>query len=166
MLSFLAKIPGEELNTFVHLMLRGLVPKEKLMTFIGTEKIDQSNYLNENWMSVWHSTLINVVRYHLSNEDYLEIPSDRQIGFLFLLEQMVKILGFNFTEYIPIFNQVVISLITSCLASPTETTESHSSEEDLSDDEREGSNKMKMTSAHASQVRAMCLRRLSGIRNK
>jgi hypothetical protein len=165
-LSFLSKLPGEELETFVHLMLRGLVPKEKLMTCILSEKVDHTHYLSENWMTVWYGTTLDVVQNHLSVDDYLKVPSDRQIGFLFLLEQGIKILGFNFSNYIPILNQVVISLMTACL-SLTTTDDDNESVEDgpddaLSDHDNEGEITSRATSDHGGQVRAMCLRRLSG----
>jgi hypothetical protein len=170
-LSFLSKIPGEELETFVHLMLRGLVPKDKLMASIGSDKVDHTHYLTENWMKIWYSTTLDVVQNHLSTEDYLNIPSDRQIGFLFLLEQGIKILGFNFTVFIPILNGVVISLMTACLSvtASNSTDGGDSQDEEVDEDvvsehgeDDEPTSKVSH-SDHGSQVRTMCLRRLSGL---
>jgi hypothetical protein len=149
-------------------MLRGFVPQDKWTSFIGSEKIDHSNYLSENWMSLWHSTLLDVIQNHLSVDDYRGIPCDRQIGFLFLLEQEIKILGFNFSEYIPLLSQIVISMMSSSISLKTDEEsgidETLEGDEVLSEHEgdAEETNLNEMSSGYGSQVRAMCLKRLSG----
>jgi hypothetical protein len=151
-------------------MLRGFVPQDKWMSFIGSEKIDHSNYLSEHWMTLWHSTLLDVIQNHLSVEDYRMIPCDRQIGFLFLLEQEIKILGFNFSDYIPLLSQIVISLMTSSISLQTEEEseidETFEGDDVVSEHDAEEETSVKeMSSGYRSQVRAMCLKRLSGIFN-
>lgn len=146
-------------------MLRGFVPKHKWTSFISSEKIDHSNYLSENWMSIWHSTLLDVIQNHLSIDDFRVIPCDRQIGFLFLLEQEIKILGFNFSDYIPLLGRIVISMMTSSISQIDEESGANINFEDdaPSEDEVEGeTNLNEMNSGYGSQVRAMCLKRLSG----
>lgn len=155
-------LPENELSTLIHLMVRGLVSNHKLLTFIENHQIKQSDYLSENWLFNWHSTLIEILQNHICKDDYLKIPYDRQIGFLFLLEQCIKILGFNLTPNVPILIRVLTSMLSSTLSLPDDTPEQQDSDDgenfvDTTDD------KTFEQISHLSQIRTMCFRRLSGM---
>ena len=126
MLSFLSKLPGEELGTFVHLMLRGVVPQERLLSLAGLDNTSVSSDRSRSGRSppqmeaeerrlteAWQSAVADLILSSLTVDDMRHVAWERQVGFLYLLEQTVKLVGFGLTPYVPVFNETLGLLLSA-----------------------------------------------------
>lgn len=104
-LTFLGLLPGEEMEMFLHLMIRGIIPKENMMAIASLDN-DSSN--SNSWNIVVENMLLA-----LSPEFMLTVPFERQIGFLHVIGYAIKICGFNFTSYVHILNKLLSSMLVS-----------------------------------------------------
>lgn len=158
-MSFFSKLPGEELDTLVHLMLRGVVPRVKMEALAASENIATGSRRGEKTaslpvheeerikLSAWHASVIDLILTNISASDLNGVIWERQIGFLYLLEQAIKLIGFGMTNYVHIFNHMISLLLSAAhsdmkkqvlpLALPhtKHKTDSNSSEEDDEADE-------------------------------
>ena len=179
-LTFLGLLPGEEMETFVHLMVRGIIPSENM------QSLASSFENNAACGSSWNISVENMLL-ALAPEFMLTVPFERQIGFLHVIGYAIKLCGFNFASYVHILNKLLSSMLVSSQihsskkSTVTEVEDSMSVDDDSSDDEGDvnddlvdGSDigdgdegtpqaSISLTTLNHSQVariRTMCLQRL------
>jgi hypothetical protein len=122
-LSFFSKLPGAELDTLVNLMLRGVVPREKMEALAASENIATESERGDKVatlpvqdderikLSAWHASVIDMILTNISATDLRGVMWERQIGFLYLMEQAIKLIGFGMTNYVHIFNHMISLLL-------------------------------------------------------
>lgn len=112
MLAFLSNLTQEELRHLVHMILRGLMPRQLVLTstsqHAATENPHQSFIvITEQWYCE-----IEQVLQRLQHDDMTEVVWERQVGCLYLLEQAVRVVGFGLTPYVGTLCKIVILLLT------------------------------------------------------
>ncbi|CAE7481523.1 unnamed protein product, partial [Symbiodinium microadriaticum] len=186
-LSFLSKLPGEELEPFVHMMVRGVVPKDRLVA-LSCAHDDQAEScvtgrgnltlrLEEEERaktSEWQGGVADLILTGLSDEDLRGVMWERQIGFLHLLEQTIKQVGFGLTNYVPIFNEMLCLLLRAAQRSgqahgaatdrldEDEADLAGGDEDSISGCHDHGSDVQAVVAVQSSRVRLMCMKRLTG----
>lgn len=171
------------------LIYRGLIPKQYLMNIdinlspSYVDKMHKQSLTHDSttitltsYYKPWYEAISQIID-NLQPEAFSTIPWDRQIGYLFSVEKIVKIIGLGMSSQI----SQQITLVTSLMRyanSVKATAHNHmeiiedvnvheqdnEEEEELLDDMvMQGSNKRDMTMA--SKVRTMCLLRLAGEMN-
>ena len=171
-LTFLGQLPGEEMETFVHLIIRGVVPKESMLNLaLLVDNVDS------NWNSSFEKMLLE-----MPSESLVTVPLERQIGFLHVLEHAVKTCGFNFIRYVHVLCKVVSSMlvatqIESVAANEGINLDKNMSTSDANDEESEDNitaetfdkfsstkdtpvSSTRLTHTQTCKIRTMCLQRL------
>ena len=137
-LSFVSKMQPTEIRHLVHLMLRGLLPLHRLSNASSSSSsIQQQQQPQEKQQQQQHSVVkavaaVELLSYdsystklqswydqidtfiitHMSPIDLASIPWERSIGFLHLLQPMIRILGFTVTDFVPVIYKVVLMMLT------------------------------------------------------
>ena len=103
-----------------HLMLRGVLPQSTLLqeaTNIATKATINSStsasILNSNLTDKserWYNKILEIASSMTVNEIYL-VPWERQIGFLHLLEQTVRLIGFGISNEVGVLLKVVLAML-------------------------------------------------------
>ena len=103
-----------------HLMLRGVLPQSTLLqeaTNIATKATINSStsasILNSNLPDKserWYNKILEIASSMTVNEIYL-VPWERQIGFLHLLEQTVRLIGFGISNEVGVLLKVVLAML-------------------------------------------------------
>jgi hypothetical protein len=171
-------------------MLRGMVPQH---TLIETAKRNivrsDDNSQERDRMAEWLDKLFSLVAeiYNsTASGAILQVVWERQIGYLHLLEQIVKVMGFSVTNYVNIFVNLLLSMLVSSTQIASTSNDVTHADNDEDDHEAEEENhgldeneddddmaidtslidnqSSKLRDANQStKVRAMCVRRLAGM---
>lgn len=102
-LSFLSGLDASEgeLDYFVYMMVRSFIPKNVNMNLSETGHGSNSQIRK----------MITQVQECVSIEQVASIPMQRQEGFLNLLSEVVKKLGFGVAEFVPIFVKLILGIL-------------------------------------------------------
>lgn len=119
-LQFLSVLPPEELRWFIYLMVRGLfssnMNKRLLEVFFRVMKkssVAVETDATENFIarsSVWFDIVENEIL-SMSFENMEHIVWEKQISFLHLMENMIKIIGFNMSPFIKHISTLILCMI-------------------------------------------------------
>ena len=112
-LQFLSALPAKEIGWFLHLLMRGLLCKEKIQSALalyfektGTGK--GSTFVADT--SIWFDLVEHEIM-SLEAKDMVSIVWEKQVAYLRLLEHMIKIFGLSLTLYIPLLSKLVLVII-------------------------------------------------------
>ena len=121
----------------------------------------------------------------MSAEELNEIAWERQIGFLHLMQPIIRILGFGITSYVPLLHQVILTMLNhaqnirsrSSEVGAVEVIKEYDDEEeqqnlkdvtvttttnDASGDDDDAVSRRHRDEAQALRVRSLCLLRIAG----
>ena len=158
-LSFIATLPSNELETFIYHMTRGLIPQKVL--------VEQCSRLEG---CTW-SVAVENMTHHLPPDFMLNVPVERQVGFLHVLGYAVKICGFKLKEYIPLMNKLLTSMSISSqhnvqskqLESSSEGNETEDEDGDETEDLEDVTSTCFVNTKQVSRIRTMCLLRFTDL---
>lgn len=123
-LSFLSKMEPQETRHLVQLMVRGVIPSELLNdsamqgVVASTGKIAEPLSMSVQ-LTQWYDVVDAVLR-DLSPQGLSAVQWERQVGFLHLLEQAVKVVGFGLTEYVAQIHAIVLKMVVHAQATRVE----------------------------------------------
>lgn len=127
-MAFMTNLAPRDLRHLVHLMLRGTIPKylqlaavatrdplrltgEKSSSGLSLPAIDSARWLTmAEVSSEWHDSVEELVR-DMSAENMADVAWERQVGFLHLMEDMVKIIGLGVKDYVGIMFRTVTLML-------------------------------------------------------
>jgi Down-regulated in metastasis len=116
-LSFLSRLPPDETCHLTHLMLRGVLPQAALLSAAtALSKSSESDTTRPAHMSLtdrsdlWYSAVTRIAE-SMTVHEIGEVAWERQIGFLHLLEQTVRLVGFGVTEQVGVLLKVVLAML-------------------------------------------------------
>ena len=110
-LSFLSRLLPKEMVHLVHLMLRGVVPPHRLLQLAQATTAHttglSSTYRTQQQVpttitertTAWYAE-VQQCAVELSVSDVQELSWERQVGFLHLFEQTIKLIGFGATSHV------------------------------------------------------------------
>jgi hypothetical protein len=120
-LQFLSPLPPDELRWFLHLMVRGLLPIhindrmiENFSRVVSQDNIrdthSSNNFLSRSgtWFEIVEHEILT-----LTGEDMENIVWEKQVAFLYLMENTIKIVGFNISPYIKHLAALIICLVSN-----------------------------------------------------
>jgi hypothetical protein len=113
-LSFIARFTQKECQHFIHLMFRGMVSKEKMLSIacIPEDKVKENQLQNQNQLlsNHQHVTLTEQTKQwyidveecimSLTMSDMANVAWERQVGYLHLCEHVIRTLGFGISNYV------------------------------------------------------------------
>jgi len=129
-LSFVSKMEPKEIRHLIHLMLRGLLPlhhlsktssssikqhhqQQKQSVAVEVEVVEMLSYDSYSTkLQSWYDQIDTFIMTYMSPINLVSIPWERSVGFLHLLQPMIRILGFTVTDFIPIIYKVVLTMLT------------------------------------------------------
>jgi hypothetical protein len=94
-------------NPITDVVSKILIQNEYQRLLIENKKPNFYN-LFDNWYKDFKVLVLD-----LNNNDMNSISWERKVGFLHLLEQVIKIIGFNATDYAPMFFKILTILISN-----------------------------------------------------
>ena len=166
-LAFVSKMQPVEMRHLLQLMLRGIVPSEKISAQItvpapGTTTV--STVTTEQWYDIIDSLVQS-----LEAEELDHIAWERQIGFLHLLQPIIRILGFGITSYVPIIHKVVLIMLNHAQNIRAKNSEVGAGEIESDDEDEEheqhvkedGLQRRRRDEVQALRVRSLCLLRIA-----
>lgn len=196
-LSFVSKMAPYEMRHLIQLMMRGILPSARLLD-MHLQQLQQDISANstmihkkqDNALSIWYDRMDNIVT-SMNPTELQQVAWERLIGFLHVLQPLVRILGYSITEYVPIVYKIVLVVLThaqNCrdlAAAAAATVYRNSNNVQLIDDENEeqveeededdevdddGDKQqqegeillMKKAATQALRVRSLCLLRIAG----
>ena len=109
-LSFLSRLLPKETVHLVHLMLRGIVPPQRLlqlaqataahtMGLATTHRTQQAPTTITDRTAAWYAE-VHQCAVDLTVNDVQGLSWERQVGFLHLFEQTIKLIGFGATSHV------------------------------------------------------------------
>eukprot|EP01041_Mallomonas_annulata_P001346 gene1346-2596_t len=113
-LSFISTLNPAELGHFLHLMLRNLVPRQKLLAITDIQTGDELKYnCLTNISSHWYMSVVKIAL-SMTPEDMEDsvVSWDTQLGYLHLLEQIIRLIGFGFTSHVNVLTHLVLVMLT------------------------------------------------------
>jgi hypothetical protein len=149
----------------MYLIFRGICPKASIINAAasyckmkaGNSKSDQNLRADDvNWFSKVQTLVL-----HSDKESITTIPSERQIGFLHLVENIVQLLGFLITDYVLLLGHLVMEILVVCAQSGSASIESTADDAD-EDDEVEGESMAQKNASDMLRIRKLGLLRLCG----
>ena len=170
-LSFISKMESHEIRHLLQLMLRGIIPSKYISQYITTTSstttttaVSSITY-NSN-IEEWYTIIDNIIN-NLTTEQLQSVPWERQIGFLHLLQPIIRILGFSVTSYVPVMHKVILIMlnnaqeIRSKLSELTtvEVAQQYDEDEEVVVDDQM---KLRRDDGQALRVRSLCLMRIAG----
>ena len=167
-LTFLSSLELSEQMHLVQLIYRTIIPKDQLMEIAVSSQGQERDVSLAQQHSVWYQAAQHLLM-ALTSGDMQQISWERQSGFLHLLQQIIRILGFSVAQHVPVFAKLVIIMLTNAQA-VRGGIESDAKEADLDDDDDDlEDNDVEMHRASTShshiaqsvRVRTLCLSRLS-----
>ena len=169
-LAFVSKMEPVEMRHLLQLMLRGIVPPEKLLAQI-TVPAPGTTILANITSEEWYDTIDKIVQEVGANE-LDNIAWERQIGFLHLLQPIIRILGFGVTAYVPIIHKVVLTMLNHAQNIRAKSSEATAVEEDSDDEDEENAHdhaatkgdlaaRRRRDEVQALRVRSLCLLRIA-----
>ena len=116
-LSFLSRLPGDEMCHLTHLMLRGVLPQSTLLkaaaniatTISSTTSITTLSSLTDR-SHKWY-TIVSEIALNITKSEIYYVSWERQIGFLHLLEQAVRLIGFGISSEVGVLLKVVLAML-------------------------------------------------------
>lgn len=162
---FISKLDPAEMRHLLQLMLRGIVPaaKQKLRTQSSASATAPATFTPAEW----YDGIDRAVQ-TMSAAELDGIAWERQIGFLHLLQPIIRILGFGITAYIPLLHQVILTMLNHAQYIRRRSSEAGAVEVsgDYDDDEDEEQKAIAQQQgrdeAQALRVRSLCLLRIAG----
>ena len=123
-LSFLSRLPPDETCHLTHLMLRGVVPQDALLaaaTALSLDPLDadtsrpmqHKSFLDRS--NAWYSAVSSVAR-SMTAREISSVAWERQIGFLHLLEQTVRLVGFGISAQVEVLVKVLLAMLSGSQA--------------------------------------------------
>jgi U3 small nucleolar RNA-associated protein 20 len=180
-LSFLSPLSPDELSHFINWMIRGLIPPSKV---ISVDLNLNPTVLEKRWKSQSGVESLTITAYYqsfyelqgsiqdlLQAEDMKSIPWERQIGFLYLLESMVKIIGHGLSMHMPRLINMLTSILhhAHILKQNQENDDQNDDDDDDDDDDinseaaADKNQDKSRDSREASRIRTMCIQRIAEI---
>lgn len=171
-----------ELRHVVQLMFRGILPQSALVNISvdlspnvieSKMKTSKTSATLTAYYEVWYNAVDDVI-FTLKHEALREVVWERQIGFLFLLDQFVRVLGFALTPYI----EGILNILSCMIKYIQYLKQCNKSEEVLTVTSQDDNNVIEevddelayfdeydlsqYNNTNASRVRTMCFLRLAG----
>lgn len=125
-LSFLSRLPPDETCHLTHLMLRGVVPQDALLAAATALSLDplaadtsssrpmqHKSFLDRS--NAWYSAVSSVAR-SMTAREISSVAWERQIGFLHLLEQTVRLVGFGISAQVEVLVKVLLAMLSGSQA--------------------------------------------------
>eukprot|EP01034_Spumella_vulgaris_P023353 gene23353-29566_t len=183
-LAFLSKMERHETRHLLQLMLRGVLPSALLnanaMLNVETDVRKLEAMSNSVKLTEWYAVVDGVLR-GLTPECLKAVPWERQVGFLHLLEQVVKIVGFGLTDHVQQMHAIVLHMVVHAQNTRVETCQlaaeqavmlaeneegvdeddEDEEEEDREDHKPSGLAAQYKNASQSSRVRTLCLLRVS-----
>jgi hypothetical protein len=195
-LAFVSKMEDAESRHLLQLMFRGVVPMKKQLEALAKKapaaasvtlasgavtsvSASGSASVSAADLLVWYDAMDALIL-SLQPEDIAAVAWERQIGFLHLLEPLVRVLGFSVTNYVPVLVRVVVAMLThaqqcreraAAALGQREGQGKEEGDEDLEEeDEGEdgdvavkavGEQRLRRDSVQALRVRSLCLLRVA-----
>jgi hypothetical protein len=164
-----------EMRHLLQLMLRGIVPADRQALPV---KVSSSVPVSSGGRIVtlgeWYDAIDNAVL-KISADDLESIAWERQIGFLHLLQPIIRILGFGITAYMPLLHKTVLAMLNraqdirarSSEAGAVELAEQYDDLDETAAAEgdraiEDQQNKRRRDDVQALRVRSLCLLRIAG----
>lgn len=188
-MTFLGNVESNELRFFIHAAVQGLLPSTAILPPIkqlqiemnaGSERDSVKYRTLPQLSSSWIDTVESVIT-EMQSKDFSSVSWERQLGFLHLLEQMIRVVGFTATPYVSLVYKIVVNLLemTTIVSGEGQTSEpllqDPIDENDIEDEDgdemhQETTNESKKESKRselrsrnqASKVRSLSLLRLAG----
>lgn len=127
-LSFVSKMEPKEIRHLIHLMLRGLLPlhhlskttsstqqqhQQQQSVAVAVEVVEVLSYDSYSTkLQSWYDQIDTFIMNYMSPIDLVSIPWERSVGFLHLLQPMIRILGFTVTDFVPVIYKIVLMMLT------------------------------------------------------
>lgn len=143
-----------ELDYFVYMMVRPFISKSVDMDITGISC--------ENW-NIHFPKMIQQVLFLTSVEEISKVPTQRLEGFLNLLQEVVKKLGFGVVKFVPVFVKIILCILEhmeSLRRMPNKDQE-RPLKEDI--DEVKEETKQESGPNRGGKIRSLCFLRLSDI---
>lgn len=191
-LSFFARMPSQESSHLVHLMMRGMLPQQTLLesakAMVLAKKARERTHAQAGNLRVrnlgWYD-VVTKAACALRAEDVALLSWEKQVGFLHVLEQAIKLIGFGVSEHVQVFLKVVLVMLGSAqkntlrLANVKDRAGADAADDDENEDdegpegegdgeggEGEGEGVVELSNGRdanqASKVRNMSLQRMAG----
>ena len=148
MLSFLNKFPPQELRHFIYLLVRGIIPRDVFHDCA-------SKYVNVDW-DTWYASMW-VLLDGLSAQN-IGVAWDRQMGFLYTLEQCIKVLGFGITGEM----ENILMLVSKLFKHAQSVRENAQEQETDMDVDMDDADFQARNVNKAQAIRTLCLQRFTG----
>ena len=144
-LSFLSRLLPKETVHLVHLMLRGVVPPHRLLQLAQTSDAHTMGLTNTHRnhqqvpttitdrTSAWY-TEVHQCATELTVSDVQELSWERQVGFLHLFEQTIKLIGFGATAHVGVLLRVVLTMLRGSQSSLWRKSTNEASVVDIDDE--------------------------------
>jgi len=172
-LSFISHLQGDELRHFMHLMMRGIVPRESTMN-----EDPKGDHIELRSSLVNQYDVVEKIVMNISPGDITSIAWERQVGFLHVLEHVVKVIGFNAKNHIQHFIKLVKTFMANAetlkkqLISESEKDIKEEEEADVdeipdNDDDNDDDNENEKSNINLKhnnliiKIRTMCINRLA-----
>lgn len=155
-ISFLSGLDAAdgELDYFVYMMVRPFLPKSVDM---GVTSISYENRSSHSRNMIHQVLLLTTV------EEISGVPSQRLEGFLNLLQEVIKKLGFGVVKFIPVFVKLILCILEHLESfRKMATTESEISQKE-EDEEFGEETQQESGSNRVGKIRSLCFLRLSDI---
>ena len=143
-LSFLSKFPPQELRHFIYLLIRGIVPRDVLHTAAAKS-------VNMEWNTWYASTWVLIDGLPVEN---VGVAWERQMGFLYTIEQCIKVLGFGIQAEMENILMLISKLFQHAQCVRLEA-------QDVETEEGEDMSHRNVNKAQG--IRTLCLQRFTGI---
>jgi len=166
-LTFLNTLSSNEHVYFMQLMFRGMIPiRRQMENSIVCEFLSETT-LTE-YFSPWFTHIDELIE-NLNDQDIKYIPFERQMGFLYLLEDVVNIIGYGVASYVPKFFKAILCCLHFAQSSRNENLLSMAVEENNENEgggelasDAEACNVNQNASTSLFKIRTLCLLRIGG----
>lgn len=166
-LSFLNNIDPSELYHLIQLMYRGILVQSDLLNCdISIQptmmfSISENRIVSQSIYSEWYTHVDSIIN-STRPESFRAIPWERQIGFLYLLQHIIKVLGYRVQIYVSKLVSMVSYMLQHC------QSDFSSIQEIIEDTDDQFDNKVDdndievshLDTKNISRVRTMCIHRL------
>lgn len=156
-LAFISNLADVEKRHLLQLMLRGIVPSD-LHEPPSASTVPKT-------LTEWYDSIDSIIM-SLEAEELSKVAWERQIGFLHLMQPIIRILGFGINAYVPIFHKVVLIMLNHAQNIRAKVSEASAIETDadVEDDEENDTTVANRSrdNVQALRVRSLCLLRIAG----
>ena len=144
-LGFLCQVEGDQLSTFIHLILRGILPNQVSQSIalkMKAPELDNGGACrHEEWWAAMRDSVL-----YLSPDSLAGDAIERQLAFLHFVEHIVRVLGHRLDPYVDVFVRIIILILSRAqLGKPYDGIGSETS----------------MDKTQISKVRSLCIIRIS-----